>query len=58
MTDHTCPNCAPGYDCERGIYTPRPAGGSDETIGELHDQLGPGDSAVIDGWRITRWETP
>ncbi|MFI6238371.1 hypothetical protein ACIBEF_00665 [Micromonospora sp. NPDC050795] len=20
--EHRCPNCAPGYDCERGIYTP------------------------------------
>jgi hypothetical protein len=26
MTDNpnpTCPNCAPGYDCEAGIYTPK-----------------------------------
>lgn len=21
-TEHRCPNCAPGYDCEHGIYTP------------------------------------
>ena len=22
VSDRSCPSCAPGYDCERGIYAP------------------------------------
>ncbi len=27
--DQRCPNCAPGYDCEQGVYTPEAAAVAD-----------------------------